>query len=270
MAGLRGIRWVGVGALLLSCVAAVAQRSHAPTDLTQPVALPGVWEFDVASIRPTGVPDRRTRLYRHPEDVGFGGQNVSLQALVQFAYGVSETRVIGLPAQLATARFDLQAKGDAETETKYHKLNPELQRVAKQKMVQAMLAERCGLKVHFETRELPVFALVVAKSGPKLQKSEQVVSSGWGGWTHIEVEGGDTISRFAEELTRVSGRVVLNQTGITGHYDIELEWSNDDDDESDQPTLFTAIREQLGLALEPRKSMVEVVVVDRMELPSAN
>ena len=261
---------MGVGSLLLAAVVASAQRGPAPTDLTQPVALPGVWEFDVASIRPTGNPDRRTRLYRHPDDTEFGGQNVSLQALLQFAYGVSETRVIGLPSQLAGARFDLQAKGDADTEAKFHKLNPDQQRVAKQKMVQAMLAERCGLKVHFETRELPVFALVVAKGGPKFSTSEQVVSSGWGGWTHIEVEGGDTVARFAEELTRVSGRVVLNRTGLTGHYDMELDWSNDDDDESDQPTLFTAIREQLGLTLESRRAMVEVVVVDRMELPSAN
>ena len=258
------------GGLLLACTVATAQRGPAPADLTQPVLLPGVWEFDVASIRPTGVPDRRTRLYRHPDDTEFGGQNVPLQALLQFAYGVSVTRVLGLPGRLAAARFDLQAKGDADTEARFHKLNPDQQRIAKQKMVQAMLAERCGLKVHFETRELPVFDLVVAKGGPKFPVSEQVAGSGWGGWTHIEVDGGDTVSRLAEELTRVSGRVVLNRTGLTGHYDIELDWSEDDDDESDQPTLFTAIREQLGLTLESRKAMVEVVVVDRMELPSAN
>jgi len=63
---------------------------------------------------------------------------------------------------------------------------------------------------------------------------------------------------------------VLNRTGLTGHYDIEFEWSEDDDQDADVPTLFTAIQEQLGLRLESTRAAVEVVVVDHIELPSEN
>src|SRR5580704_12626691 len=106
MAGLLHVRWLLVGSLMLSGAAADAQRQPAPADLTRVVAPPGVWEFDVASIRPSGNPDRRTRLMRHPDDTEFVAQNTSLSALLQFAFGVSQTRVIGLPAQLDSARFD--------------------------------------------------------------------------------------------------------------------------------------------------------------------
>ncbi len=275
MAGLRHLGWLAVGGLMLAGVFAPAQRSRDHVDPTGHVvrgeALAGVWEFDVASIRPSGNPDRRTRIFRHPEDTEFMAQNAGLSALLQFAFGVSETRVIGLPASVATARFDLQAKGDAETDARFRRLNPGEQRIAKQKMMQGLLADRFKLAFHVETRELPVYALVVARGGPKLPPSEQAETSGWGGRTHIEIEGGDTLSRFVEELTRVSGRPVINRTGLSGKYDIEMDWAaEDDEDDADVPGLFTAIREQLGLGLESRKAQIEVVVVDRVEMPSAN
>jgi uncharacterized protein (TIGR03435 family) len=256
---------------MLAGGAADAQRLPAPADLTHTVTLPGVWEFDVASIRPTGNPDRRSRMMRHPDDTEFVAQNTSLSALLQFAFGVSPTRVIGMPTSLEGARFDMQAKGDVETDLRFHKLNSEQMRIAKQKMMQALLADRFKLAVHFETRELPVFALVVAKGGAKFSTSEQVTATAWGGRGHLDVEGGDTLVRFSEELTRVAGRPVLNETGLTGRYDIEMDWAaDDDDDDIDAPKLLTAIKEQLGLALESRKAQVEVVVVDHMELPSEN
>ena len=68
----------------------------------------------------------------------------------------------------------------------------------------------------------------------------------------------------------MAGRPVLNRTGLTGRYDIELDWSEDDDEGADVPTLFTAIREQLGLRLEATRAAVQVVVVDHIELPSEN
>ena len=260
MAGLRYAGLVAAGCLLLAAGAA-AQQKPAPA---------GVWAFDVASIRPSGNPDRRTRQFRHPDDTEFVAQNTTLRALLQFAFGVSETRVIGLPAQLETARFDVQAKGDVETDAQFRKLNPDQARAAKQKMMQALLADRFKLAMHFETRELPVYALVVAHGGAKLQATDEQSTQAWGGRTHIYVEGGDTIGRFAEELTRVAGRPVLNRTGLTGRYDIELDWSEDDDEGADVPTLFTAIREQLGLRLEATRAAVQVVVVDHIELPSEN
>jgi uncharacterized protein (TIGR03435 family) len=259
MAALPQLRVLLAAYMLFAAIAPAQQTSPQPA-----------WVFDVASIRPSGNLDRRTRILRHPDDTEFIGQNVGLSALLQFAYGVSQTRVLGLPPQLEAARFDLQAKGDIETDARFRRLNPDQARAAKQKMMQALLADRFRLTMHFESRELPVYALVVAKGGAKLQPSDEQTAQAWTWWTHINVEGGNTMDRFAEELTRVAGRPVLNQTGLTGHYSLEFEWSEDDDQDSDVPTLFTAIREQLGLRLEPQKAAVEVVVVDHIELPSEN
>jgi len=226
--------------------------------------------FDVASIKPAAA-ERRTRIFRHPDDAEFGAQNVPLKALVQFAFGVTEARVIGFPASLQDARFDVQAHPDLETAARFRALKPDEAREAKQHMVLRLLEERCGLTVHRETRVLPVFALVVARGGPKFGPSEDPNSnSAWGGWNHIEIEGGKSMERLAEELSRVSGRPVVDKTGLTGKYDLELEWSDDDDDDSTAATLFTAVSEQLGLKLQAEKAPVEVVVVDRIGLPTEN
>ena len=272
MVGSSRIRWLIIlNCMVLPCATAGAQKQPTPSDLARGGTLPDAWEFDVASIRPSGNPGRRTRVMRHPNDAEFVAQNASLHTLLEIAYGVSEPRVIGLPSSLESARFDVQAKGDVETDARFRTLNSGQMRIAKQQMLQALLADRFRLKVHFETRELPVFDLVVARGGPKLLSSDQVNASARGWRNHLDVEGGDTLTRFAEELTRVAGRPVLNQTGLTGRYDMEMDWADDDDDEDvDTPKLLTAIREQFGLALKPDKAQVQVVVVEHMELPSEN
>jgi len=274
MTALRLFRRAIVATALLVSISAPAQRrlTPYPTDLTHPIALPGTWEFDVASIHPSLNRDRRQRLQRHPESTYFSAQNASLSALLQFAYGVTETRILGIPDTLANARFDLLAKGDAPTDERFRQLPPAQQLAAKQRMMQSMLADRCHLVVHTETRVLPVFALVVARGGPRLPPSDEKYTIGWGGWRRIEIEGGDTLARFVEELSRVSGRPVLNRTGLTGSYNIEIEWADEDDDadDSDVPQLFAALPAQLGLKLETRRAPVEVVVIDHIELPSEN
>jgi uncharacterized protein (TIGR03435 family) len=231
---------------------------------------PAPFAFDVASIKPAAA-ERRTRIFRHPDDAEFAAQNVTLKALVQFAFGVTDTRILGFPAALADARFDVQAHPDLATAARFRALKPDEAREAKQHMVQRLLEERSALTVHRETRVLPVFALVLARGGPKFGPSEDPNSnSAWGGWNHIEIEGGKSMQRLADELSRVSGRPVVDRTGLTGKYDLELEWSDDDDDDSTAATLFTAVSEQLGLKLQAAKAPVEVVVVDRIALPSGN
>ena len=248
-------------------VAAAMGGQQAPRQVG---AMPaGQWAFDVASLRP-GMPERRSRVFRHPEDTEYVGQNVSLSQMVQVAFGVTDSRVIGLPAAMEGARYDVQAKGDIDTDGRFRRLTPDQQRVAKQEMMQGLLADRCKLTFHWETRDLPVYALVADKRGAKLQSSDEQIVQAWTWRQHINVEGGNTLDRFAEELTRVAGRPVVNRTGLTGHYSLEFEWSADDDDDADTPTLFTAIREQLGLRLESQKAMVDVVVIDHMELPTPN
>jgi len=150
-------------------------------------------------------------------------------------------------------------------------------------MVQALLADRFKLVTHTETRELPIYLLVVSKDGPKLgalQTSENFVNTG----NHrIQVQMSNSVAVLAEELSEVVGRDVVDKTGIAGRYKLDLNWAADDQSVSSitgsvsvvptadtGPSIFTALQEQLGLKLEPGKGPVEVMVVDHVQLPTEN
>jgi uncharacterized protein (TIGR03435 family) len=147
-------------------------------------------------------------------------------------------------------------------------------------MVQALLADRFALTAHMEMRQLPVFALVVAKGGPRFEPSKQNGTTISTTPTRIHVQGsGDTIGVLDRELAQVLDRVVLNQTGLTGRYDLILRWTPDDrpapmlngaPDPNAPPDLFTAIQEQLGLKLESTRGTVPVIVIEHIERPTEN
>ena len=241
-------------------------------------AAPG---FDVSTVKPSHATDGHTHVYRHTDDGGFETINISLKGLLAFAYDLPETRVIGGPAWLDSDKWDVQAKASAEVDAAIHKLSGDESKAAKQKMVQALLAERFKLTAHQETRELPVYALVVAKGGPKFEKTEANGTDIGTGNSHIKIHGGDSVEILAEQLAKVLGRVVLDKTGIQGRYDITLRWTPENGlpdkvngastpEETNGPSIFTAVQEQLGLRLDPQKGPVGVLVVDRAEMPTEN
>jgi uncharacterized protein (TIGR03435 family) len=143
-------------------------------------------------------------------------------------------------------------------------------------MVQALLADRFQLKTHQEIRQLPVYALVVAKGGPNFKPSEINGTTIDSGRVQLHIAGSDdTISILARELAQTLGRVVLNNTGLSGRYDLRLRWTPDDAAPDPSvpdapPDIFTAIQEQLGLKLESTKGPVPVLVIDSVEMPSTN
>jgi uncharacterized protein (TIGR03435 family) len=151
-------------------------------------------------------------------------------------------------------------------------------------MEQSLLADRFKLKVHFETREMPVYALVVAKSGAKLNpaRNEELSRvSTLGSQQSSEMTAfGVTLGQFVVSplLTGAAGRPVVDQTGLKGAFDFTLKWTPEQLSPSaaakeagaDVPSFFTAIREQLGLQLIPSRAPVEVIVIDHIEQPSAN
>ncbi|HWW97699.1 MAG TPA: TIGR03435 family protein [Edaphobacter sp.] len=141
----------------------------------------------------------------------------------------------------------------------------------KQRMVQALLADRFQLKFHQETRTLPAYDLVLVKGGSKLQPSKSNGKSIGTGRTHFNGEG-LTMTLIAEELSLITGRVVVDKTNLADRYDLKLEWTADDAAATDNsaPSLFTAIQEQLGLKLEPAKEPVSVLVIDHVDLPTPN
>jgi len=192
-------------------------------------------------------------------------ENVSLKKVMLNAYGIPDDReyTIAGPAWLTTEHFDIEATFPADTPV------PQVRQ-----MIQALLAERFKLVLHNETRQLPMYALVVAKGGPKIRAVEagQPRTSGQPGHFEATRIG---MGKFADLIAKQAGLPVTDATGLDGVFDFKLDWSPEADlrlasadgaaETSGGASIFTALQEQLGLRLESRKGPVEVMVVDRME-----
>jgi len=188
----------------------------------------------------------------------------------------------------------VQARSDSATEDKLAKLSDDQAKLEKQHMLQALLADRFGLRAHIETRPQPAFVLTVAKHGPKLQKGEpplprpenfsgpwpapiesQRDSRGMEVVAHGASIGGTSVTNLAGWLQFYLGKRVIDQTGITGTYNFTLQFHGtlanmETDDGSVWPPVETALREQLGLELRDAKEPEQVVVIDHIEMPSPN
>jgi uncharacterized protein (TIGR03435 family) len=204
--------------------------------------------------------------------------------LVAFAYGLPlgfENRVLGMPAWAGSDQYEIQAKIPDALFARMQTMTPAQQREQVALMEQSLLADRFGMKAHFETREMPVYALTIAKGGAKLTPAKD------GDLTRLSVvdeDGGFKMTAVAVSLDQfihspfLGGRAVVDQTGLTGAFDFQLTWRRPQPvvadagqaGAADQPPLFTAIQEQLGLKLVPTKGQVEVIVVDHIERPSPN
>lgn len=234
--------------------------------------------FDVASIHINNAEsDSHHHIFNDPNESHFRTVNLAIRDLIQFAYGLPDSQILGGPTWLDSIMFDIDAKSDPLVDSELRALPTEQARHQKQLMVQALLADRFQLKAHEETRQLPVYALVVTKDGPKFKPSKINGTTIDTGRTRLHIAGSDdTIGILARVLAQVLGRVVLNQTGLSGRYDLSLRWTPDDAPAlaptySDAPPgIFTAIQEQLGLKLESTRGPVPVLIVDHVEQPSPN
>lgn len=129
--------------------------------------------FDVVSIRRNNTAtDGHHHIYNDPGESHFRTVNLSLKDLIQFAYGLPKSQILGGPPWLDSTMFDIDAKSDPLMDAQLHKLASDQARQQKQLMVQAVLADRFRLAAHQETRQLPVYALVVVKGGPKFKSSK--------------------------------------------------------------------------------------------------
>jgi uncharacterized protein (TIGR03435 family) len=270
-------------------IAEVQAPSGLPLPQGQAEAEP--FKFDVVSIRPAAPePDGRKRRigFQFTAD-GFGATNQSLVTTLMRQYQPElqgdSSRIVGGPDWVRTQPWDIRAKvADADI-AEWSKLSHDSSAEAKERLratVDAMLAERFKLKTHFETKEGTIYALVVAKGGPKLKPSTltappQVLRIGMG-QGHFSSEWatvGSLVPVFAREL----GHPVIDKTGVTGSYDLKLDWAPAQDAPSGDaaqasapggPSLFTAVQEQLGLKLEAQKGPIETLVIDSAEKPSVD
>jgi uncharacterized protein (TIGR03435 family) len=184
------------------------------------------------------------------------------------AYGVNNYHLVGAPQWLDSQSYRIVAKPSPGP---LPKDNEESHKQLAERL-QSLLAERFHLEVHWETRELPIYELIVAKDGPKLKEVQADpanfklrMPSG-----HIFTQGGGKMKMLAAVLGSHVGREVVDKTGLDGYYVIDLQFSPNDSPDDVRPSLFTALQEQLGLKLESRKAPVKVLVVDHIERPSVN
>jgi len=260
-----------------------SQRPTSPPTPVSAVVAPPAFEVSTVKENKSGSSGSSS----NSRDGRFTATNVSLKNLLQYqAYGVPESRIFGGPKWISSERFDIEAKTDSATTDRLRTLPPDQRRIQRQAMFQQLMAERFKLAVHWETRELPVYALVVAKKGPLLHPTKEVdghtgTSANDGELTAHGVTLAQMADVLTQELSRELGRVVIDKTGIQGRYDCALKWRPDTGRMTDTtdssvattdsgPSIFTAIQEQLGLKLESTKGPVQVLVIDRVEMPSEN
>lgn len=224
-------------------------------------------------------PHEHNSIWSSPYDGNFKAENISVMSLIHWAYDMPETRILHAPGWAGTTNFNIDATTDPSVDRQLKSLPSEVGRERKQEMVQALLADRFQLALHTETRQLPIYILVVAKGGAKLGTAQQTGSSVSTGNGRIEVQMANSVAVLAEELSKVVGRDVIDETGIAGRYDLKLQWTpdvfadpaaNPSPSPDSGPSIFTALEEQLGLKLKPANGPVRVLVIDHIEMPSEN
>lgn len=262
------IRFAGL-VLVLAALLSPAMHSQAPAAAppTAQAAPTPQYEYAVATVKPDKSEGVQS-YWRNTID-GFSAITPPI-GFIMSAYDVhTPEQIVGLPAWAGSEAFAIEAKMDGDTVAALAKLQPQEQWQQRQKMLQALLADRFALKVHRTTKELPIYVLTVVDAG-KLKKS---VSETGGSSTYSGkfTARGISIDSLAMNLSNTVGRTVVNQTGLAGTYDFTLEWAPEGADASDpRPSIFTALEEQMGLKLKPSKGPVDAIVVDAIKRPSQN
>jgi uncharacterized protein (TIGR03435 family) len=253
---------------ILNCYSAQAQA---------PAATP--LQFEVASLKPSQPGGRGGGIRPTPGGERYVASNIPLKLLITVAYRIRADQVVGGPAWIGTDLYDINAKAERPSSIEALHL-----------MLQNLLAERFKLQFHRETKVLPIYALMVDKGGAKLQPDE--AQSAGDPWIDNTVDHFPQMTMhgkfvpmdyFAWRLSMMLDRPVLDQTKLTGGYDFELKFTrelppgtpegaliNGAPIDTSGPTIFEAIRQQLGLKLERQKGPVDIMVLDHAERPVEN
>lgn len=219
--------------------------------------------FEVASIRRNLSGGMNTQINLSPGRLTV--TNGSLKTLIRNAYGILSFQLTGEPRWLDADMYDIVATTGTGGKISQDQF---------QLLLQSLLADRFRLRVHWETRETSVYALLPDKNGPKLKPGSAAGEAGINtakGLARVHMQGtAEPISILASNLGNQLGRFVLDKTGLPGVYDWVLEWSPEPAVDATLPSLFVALREQLGLRLEGQKGPMQMLVIDNAERPSEN
>jgi uncharacterized protein (TIGR03435 family) len=267
--------------IILSASAALAQ---APAPVSNPPATPPALKYDVISVKRDKPAETTQRFTYGPSPDGFTAQGTTLMTLLIYAYNIRpDYRITGAPSWADGTRYDIQAKvADADVAA-LQKL-PYPQRAA---MVQQVLTERFKITAHREVREQPIYSLVVSKPGVLTEEPAPAdgkpvpmgLRPGRGDRAGQMVVTDLTTAYLAAQLSGSMGRMVIDNTGLTGVYHADLHWTLDHGhpassdptpDGTTELSIFTALQEQVGLKLVPTKGPVECLILDHVEQPSEN
>ena len=256
-------------ALLPFGIARVQGTAGNGTPKPQMMATDAEPDWEVATVRPSNPDDTNGQRIR------FRGRYVmildhTVEDILLIGYGVQKSQLAGEPDWVKTERWDVDGVPDAEGEPNMRQL---------QAMMQKILVERFELKLHREQRVMSVFALTVAKGGPKMTPDASD-PNGWINQQNSAANGRDienlknaSMPDLAQILQFRVNRPVVDQAGLKGRYDFKLQWTTDEAQTTQPdapPGLFTAIQEQIGLKLEPVKAPADVLVIDNVQRPGAN
>lgn len=229
--------------------------------LVLPGAVYGQLRFEVASIKPSlavstnssGLATRNGRLT---------AANVTLKRCIMGAFAVGPNQIVGGPGWLDSDRYNITAKAEQPTDSDAEIME----------MVKSLMVERFKLAFHREIRTMQAYVLEASKKGPRLGNFSTAEASTRSGRGSIDAKA-ITMTRLAEVLSRQMELPVVNDTGLDGAYDVKVEWNPEPGRPTkidSEPSIFTAIQEQLGLRLTSRKAPVAVFVIDHAEKPTEN
>jgi uncharacterized protein (TIGR03435 family) len=252
---------------------AVTLRAQAPA------RLPPDLRFEVASLKPSQGLEQGGGIRPAPGGQRYEATNCPIKLMIQVAYRVKAEQIVGGPGWLDTDRFDMEAK--AERPSSADELHV---------MLMNMLVDRLQLKFHREKRDMQMYALTVDKGGPKLTPHEAAnagdpwIDQTTENFLHIKMKAAySPMDYFAFRLSQLMDRPVVDLTNLPGGYDFNLEYTrelppgfpeggkvNGEEPDTSGPTVFAAVKQQLGLELKARKGPVEVIVIDHAEKPAGN
>ena len=258
--------------------------------------------FEVASVKPNHSVVTRPVVWFRPGRLTVTG--ATLKLLIPIAYHIEDYQVSGGPTWINSERYDIEAKEPDVVTQELQRLPPDQRYERGRLLLRSLLSDRFMLRVSDTTKELPIFALVVAKKGPKIQEAKpgDPYSNGIKGPDGVATRGmmrlrpGEftaqaiPIASLVTMLTQLLSRTIQDRTALKGNYDVHLQWNPDlstteifqspsvaspgvdtvPAPDSSGLSIFTAIQEQLGLKLESTKGPVEVLVIDHIERPSEN
>ena len=241
--------------------------------------------FEAATVRPNASGETRRQIEVLPGG-RFNAINMTLWQILAIAYPVDgrfrdEIQLTGGPGWINSDRFDIIAKAEGSPQLDTNKPGSTVTDVDREAverirlMLRRFLAERFKLRLHHETRQLPIYELVIEKSGGGFGRELRKAAADCGrDCGSIRRMGPDkivgaavSIGSLAHSMSDWVRRTVVDKTGITGPMDFTLTWALEGATDSDAPSIFTAVQEQLGLKLVPARGPVEVLVVDSAERP---